>query len=193
MLNNMLSVFAVAVALGADAFSIALGLGLSGTTRSFKVRFVGVVAILHVMMPLIGLEVGAMAGQFLGKWAAIIGAVVLAFIGVQMLKKGFESEKPIKLSEARQKIKNTTEPSFTGWMAVIVLGLSVSIDALTVGFGLGTARVPILYTVITTGFLAGLMTAFGWLGAKYFSEVIGRRAQIFGGLILTVLAVKMLL
>lgn len=189
----MLSVFAVAIALGADAFSIALGLGLSGTTRNFKIRFVVVVAVLHVIMPLVGLELGAVAGQFLGKWAAVIGAVVLAFIGLQMLKNGFESEKPVSLREARQKLNKKSDQSFTGWTALIVLGLSVSIDALTVGFGLGTARVPILYTVITTGFFAGLMTAFGWLGARYFSEVIGRRAQIFGGLILTVLAVKMLL
>ena len=46
-MNNMIGVFAVAVALGLDAFSVALELGLSGVSRTFKTRFVGTVAVLR--------------------------------------------------------------------------------------------------------------------------------------------------
>ncbi|MGE5423703.1 MAG: manganese efflux pump, partial [Ignavibacteriales bacterium] len=68
--NSMISVLAVAVALGADAFSVALGLGLSGVPRSFKIKFVVTVAVFHVIMPLVGLYVGLTAGNLFGRWAA---------------------------------------------------------------------------------------------------------------------------
>lgn len=190
------SVLAVAVALGADAFSIALGLGLSGAERRFRIRFVLVVGLLHVVMPLIGLVVGAVVGQFLGKWAAIAGALVLAFIGIQMLHKGLERGKeevmPFDLSRLNRK-ESWLKGLSSEWGAVLVLGISVSIDALTVGFGLGTVQVPIPVTVATMGTVAGLMTALGWLGSRYLSAVVGQRAQVLGGLILTLLAIKMLL
>lgn len=184
--NSMISVLAVAVALGADAFSVALGLGLSGVPRSFKTKFVVTVAVFHVVMPLVGLYVGLTAGNLFGRWAAIIGAIVLAFIGFEMLRKGFEKEE-----QANQQSKDSR--NMTGWGAIAVLALSVSVDALAVGFGLGTARVPIPYTVAIMGTVAGIMTGLGWIAAKYSSELLGRRAQAVGGIILTILAIKMLL
>lgn len=100
----------------------------------------------------------------------------------------------MNFAEARQKLfQERSEMDFRGWVPLTILGLSVSIDALTVGFSLGTARVHIIYTVITTGAVAGLMTSLGWIGARFFSEITGRRAQAFGGLVLTLLAIKMLL
>ncbi|MGE5543760.1 MAG: manganese efflux pump MntP family protein [Bacillota bacterium] len=191
----MIGVFAVAVALGLDAFSVALGLGLSGVSRSFRTRFIGTVALLHVAMPLFGLYLGLAAGSFMGKWAAIAGALVLAYIGFQMIREGLESyQTVVKFSEARQKLFNKApEVSLGGWSSVLVLGLSVSVDALAVGFGLGITKVPILYTVITTGIVAGIMTGLGWLGGKYFNELAGKRAQAAGGILLILMAIKMLL
>ncbi len=194
-MNNMVGVFAVAVALGLDAFSVALGLGLSGASRSFRTRFIGTVAAMHVVMPLLGLYLGLAAGSFLGKWAAIVGALVLAYIGFQMIREGLGSyETTASFGEAREKLfKKGPEVSLGGWLSVLVLGLSVSVDALAVGFGLGTTKVPILYTVMTTGIVAGVMTGLGWLGGRYFSELVGKRAQAAGGILLILMAVKMLL
>lgn len=191
----MIGVFAVAVALGLDAFSIALGLGLSGVSRIFKTRFVGTVAVLHVVMPLLGLYLGLAAGSFLGKWAAIVGAVVLAYIGFEMIRKGIENDQTTaRFGEARQKLfRRGPQVNLVGWSSVLVLALSVSVDALAVGFGLGTTKVPILYTVMTTGIVAGVMSSLGWLGGKYFSELFGKRAQAAGGILLILLAIKMLL
>ncbi len=191
----MLEVFAVAVALGLDAFSVALGLGLSGVSRYYRTRFIGTVALLHVAMPLLGLYLGLAAGNFMGKWAAIAGALVLAYIGFQMIREGLQSyHTTAKFSEARKKLfANEPEINLGGWSSVLVLGLSVSVDALAVGFGLGTARVPILYTVVTTGIVAGVMTGAGWLGGKYFSDLVGKRAQAAGGILLIAMAIKMLL
>jgi putative Mn2+ efflux pump MntP len=96
-------------------------------------------------------------GNILGRWAAIIGAVVLAFIGFQMLRKGLEDDDKASKEGARTRIagqKAETSKGLSGWAAIAVLALSVSVDALAVGFGLGTTRVSIVYTVITMGTVA---------------------------------------
>ena len=74
-----------------------------------------------------------------------------------------------------------------------MLAVSVSIDALTVGFGLGTLRVPIFFTVVLMGATAAVMTMAGFMGGKVFSRLVGSYAQIFGGIILLALAVKLVL
>lgn len=193
MFDQLMPVFGVAVALGADAFSVALGLGITGVTRVLRLRFVLVVAALHVIMPLAGLFIGSAVGGLLGKWATMAGAAVLAFIGILMIRKGFEREKPVKISEARKVLeKENLGRRLDTWPAVLLLGLSVSIDALTVGFSLGTTHVPVAVTVLIMGTVAGMMTALGWISGRYSGGLLGNWAQVCGGVILAVLAVKML-
>ena len=72
-----------------------------------------------------------------------------------------------------------------------MLAVSVSIDALTVGFGLGTLRVPILLTVVIMGATAAVMTIAGFIGGRIFSRLVGSYAQIIGGMILLGLAVRL--
>ncbi|NLB17583.1 MAG: manganese efflux pump [Syntrophomonadaceae bacterium] len=191
-MNELFGVFIVAISLGLDAFSVALSLGLSGISRLFKIQFMGVVAILHVLLPLVGLYLGLAVGNMVGKWASIIGAIVLAFIGLQMVKGGLAKEEVMSFPEARGKMKNNDRIALGGWTSVLVLGLSVSVDALVAGFGLGITQASILSTVLIMGMVAGLMTGLGWLGAKYCNELIGKRAEAFGGVILILLALKML-
>lgn len=193
MTANLLPVFAVAVALGADAFSVALGLGMTKTSRTFRIRFVLTVAALHVIMPLLGLMVGQAAGTYLGRWATALGALVLAFIGMQMLHKGMQTRNKPEPLETKPAEKKTNRFEAKGWGGVLLLAVSVSIDALTVGFGLGALHTPIPLTVALTGSIAGLMTALGWLGGRFSGGLLGHRALLFGGVILVVIAIKMVL
>jgi len=57
------TVFLIAVALGTDAFSMAVGVGLCGITRKkiFLISFV--IALFHIFMPLGGLLLGTWLGK----------------------------------------------------------------------------------------------------------------------------------
>jgi len=195
MVEQYTTIILVAFVLGLDAFSLSLGMGLKGVTRSFETRFVFTVGILHVMMPLLGLGLGTAAGFFLGVWAAWAGAMVLAYIALDLLLKGYRQMKPkaYKFREARQFLSRqevNLSPA-ADWWSIIVLGVSVSIDALTVGFGLGTLRVPVFFTVILMGATAAILTTAGFTGGKIFGRLAGSYAQVTGGIILMALAVKM--
>lgn len=193
MYEQLVTIILVAIVLGADAFSLSLGMGIRGVSRSYELRFAGMVGISHVLMPLLGLGLGLAAGKFLGIWAARLGAVVLIYIGADMVIKGFRSIRPqlFKFSEARKVIDEDAAIPEGGWLSLLILTISVSIDALTVGFSLGTVKMPLFITVLITGAVAGSMTLMGFRGGKIFSRLVGSYAQAVGGIILVGLAIKM--
>lgn len=190
---QFLTVLLVAIVLGADAFSLSMGMGIKGVSRRYELRFSVMVAIFHVLMPLLGLGLGLAAGKFLGIWAGRIGAVVLAFIGVEMLRKAYHELRPqvVSFNEARDSLSGDKGRLNDEWISLLVLTISVSIDALTVGFSLGTIKAPILFTVLVMGLVAGSMTWLGFKGGKIFSRLVGSYSQAVGGLVLLVLAIKM--
>lgn len=193
MQGELLTVILVAIVLGADAFSLSMGMGLKGVTRRYEIRFSSMVALFHVLMPLLGLSLGMVAGKYLGIWAGRAGAVVLAYIGLAMLWKAYGDIRPrtIALNEAREFLAKGKLDLGEGWISLIVLTTSVSIDALTVGFSLGTIKVPIVTTVLIMGVVAGGMTLLGFKGGKVFSRMVGSYSQAIGGLVLVALAIKM--
>ncbi|QGU00719.1 hypothetical protein SYNTR_2125 [Candidatus Syntrophocurvum alkaliphilum] len=195
MHEQLVTIIIIAVILGADAFSLSLGMGLKGVTRSYEFKFAAIVAAFHVAMPLIGLNLGMVAGNLLGQWAAWIGALILAYIGFDMFRKGFNEIRPqsFKFSEAKSILDVDVKDTKNNWVGIFILAGSVSVDALTVGFSLGTAQMPIAITVIIMGLVAGIMTILGFRGARIFSRIIGSYAQLIGGIILLALAVMMVI
>lgn len=191
--ETILTILGVAVALGADAFSLCLGISMIGGARASVRRwFVAVVTALHIVMPLLGLKLGSWAGDFLGQFASYVGAAVLIYIAWHMSKDVLPFKKRVSFKEARQALQPQKGIKIDSPGALMVLALSVSMDALTVGFSLGTMRVPILLSAVVMGITAGLMTALGFASGRVASKAVGDRAQLAGAIILVILAVKML-
>lgn len=195
MYEQITTIVLVAIVLGMDAFSLSLGMGLQGVTRKYEAKFIAIVAFLHVIMPLIGLSLGLAIGKILGVWAAWIGALILAYIGIDFLRTGYKEIKPTTHSfkEGQEILKAEQRTMADDWWTLILLGVSVSMDALTVGFSLGALKMPIAITVVIMGFIAGTMTLLGFVGGRIFSRVVGSYAQIIGGIILLILAIKLVL
>lgn len=196
MYEQSVTILVVAVVLGMDAFSLAMGLGVNGVSRRYELKFAGVVGIFHILMPLAGLQLGLTVGKILGIWAARLGAAVLAYIAVEFLVEGYRQVRAVsfKFNEGHKFFRNNRYYSVDQDLkGIILLGLSVSVDALTVGFGLGTLRMPVLITALIMGTVAGIMTLLGFLGGRVCSRFVGIYAQMLGGLILLILAVKMVI
>jgi len=73
------------------------------------------------------------------------------------------------------------------------LAASVSLDALSVGFSLGTIRADIFMTVMIIGIIAGLMTGMGLVLGRIMGTRLGEKAELFGGLALLLIGIKLLL
>ncbi|WP_206811222.1 manganese efflux pump MntP [Paradesulfitobacterium ferrireducens] len=191
---NLAWVLAVSVALGADAFSLAIAIGLVGISKRMIVRLSVLVAIFHVFMPLIGLVAGQTLGLFLGRLARALGAFILIGLGGKMLYHVLRpTRESAPLAEARRLLQPRGMPpgvSLNGY-GIYALGFSVSLDALSVGFSLGTLGSTIVQTVLTMGVVAGLMTGTGLVLGRFLGRRAGERAELFGGLALLLIGVKL--
>ncbi|NLG33659.1 MAG: hypothetical protein GX550_09080, partial [Syntrophomonadaceae bacterium] len=133
MIEQTSTIIIIAFILGLDAFSVSIGMGLTGVRRDFEFKFAGTVGVFHIFMPLIGLQLGLVVGKILGIWASRVGALVLTYIALDFLIKGYKEIKikHFSFKDAKSILKKDCEITWGGWKNALVLGLSVSIDALT--------------------------------------------------------------
>lgn len=186
----------ISIALGADAFSLALSIGLAGVNKRMIFRLSFLVAIFHIVMPLVGLVAGQTLGILLGRLAKGIGAMVLIWLGGKML---LNIQKPVikhfAFSQARTEIfhslKLPSGISLQGF-GIYALVASVSLDALSVGFSLGTVESRIGLIVLIIGIIAGVMTASGLILGRIVGTWLGDKAEVLGGLVLVLIGVRLL-
>lgn len=177
---DILTVLVLAVALGTDAFSLCLGLGLAGVTPRQIVVVSFTVFIFHVIMPLTGWLAGELAGALVGRAAAIAGAGILIYLGIKMIYSVWRGEESL---DPKVVLVNT-------W-GLLLLAASVSMDALGAGFSLGAGQVHLSVTVTIIGVTAGLMTAAGFILGRFVGSRVGSRAVLGGGLLLVGVGVRM--
>lgn len=192
---NLVWILALSIALGADAFSLALAIGFVGIGTRMTLRLSLIVALFHVVMPLGGLLLGQTLGMVLGRFAKGIGAFVLLWLGGRMLFHVWRpASEHIPISKARQALKRAQLPagvSLRGF-GVYALAASVSLDALSVGFSLGTVESQIGLTVLIMGTVAGIMMASGLVLGRFVGSRIGERAEAMGGFVLVLIGIRML-
>jgi len=192
---NLAWVVAIAIALGADAFSLSLAIGLAGIKKSMILRLSLVVAVFHVIMPLGGMMLGQALGSILGRYASGLGALVLIWLGGRMLYMVYRPTiEHFPFREARKALFNnnlSTNISLNGF-GIYVLAASVSLDALSVGFSLGTIRADLFITVMIIGMIAGFMTGIGLVLGRVIGTRLGDKAELLGGLALLLIGVKLL-
>ncbi|MFW5999455.1 MAG: manganese efflux pump MntP family protein [Halanaerobiaceae bacterium] len=181
---NWLEAVVIAVALGTDAFSVAVVLGVQQFTPGQIFQISNYIGVFHIFMPLIGLYGGNYLKNILvntffpGSGLEIVdylGAGLLMLIGGYMI---IETRFPEKCE--------VFSCDFTGWSG-LVLALSVSMDSFSTGVGLGILDFNIAI-VFLFGFIAAVMMGSGlYLGSRIGSWA-GESAQVVGGLALIGLA-----
>jgi len=177
---SLITLLLLAVALGTDAFSLAVGIGLRGVTNREVVRVSATIGVFHIMMPLVGLYLGQLFGKIVGDAASFFGALILIVLGIRMIREGCKSRPH----------KRETVQLF-GW-SLIMFALSVSLDALSVGFSLGTVAQDIIRIVLILGLTSMLMTAIGLKFGSFLGGFVGERAELLGGLVLVAVGIKIL-
>lgn len=178
---SIITVFLLALALGADGLSLCIGLGITGVRRAQIYIISGIIFLFHVLMPLIGLYLGQLAGDLLGRAAGIIGALIIIYLGAKTIYCTFRPP------------PETLEKNSFGIWGMIAMAMSVSMDALSVGFSLGTQQLSLLLVVSLFGFVAGIMAILGFYLGKTCGPCLGERANLAAGIILLGIGVKLLI
>jgi len=81
----------------------------------------------------------------------------------------------------------------TRGLTLIILSLATSIDALAAGLSLAALNILIWIPAAVIGVVAFLMTSLGGSMGPLVGRVVGRRAELAGGLVLIGIGIKILI
>lgn len=179
LFGEFITLFVMAFALGMDAFSVGLGMGMLQLRlkRIFKIGLI--IGLFHVLMPLFGMLIGDYLSDHYGKMAAMAGGVLLLLLGAQMV-----------YSSLFGKEETLVAPIGFG---LFLFALSVSLDSFSVGLSLGIYGARMWATVLMFGTVSTVLTWGGLLTGRKFQKWIGTYSEVLGGFILFVFGLKLLL
>ncbi|WP_420489002.1 manganese efflux pump MntP [Neobacillus vireti] len=178
MIGELVTLLLMAFALGMDAFSVGLGMGM------FKLRLrqifkIGItIGFFHVWMPLVGMLAGKFLSDKFGTFASIVGGLLLIVLGAQMV-----------WSSLRKGEQSVMTPVGFG---LIIFATSVSLDSFSLGLTLGIYGAKTLLVIICFGAVATVLTWAGLLLGKKAQGWLGSYSTALGGSILLAFGIKLL-
>lgn len=173
----------IAVGLGMDALSVAIVVGARAAGRLscgqlFRLPFH--FGLFQMLMPLAGWLGGRTMTRLIGGYDHWIAFALLACVGINMIREAYRTG------------EETPRGDPTRGFYLVMLSVATSIDALAVGFSFALLNVNIWQAALVIGFFAAVMTLAGMLFGKMIGAYLGRKAELFGGLILISIGVKIL-
>ena len=172
---------AFVVPLGLDTFAVSAALGLTNLSPRQRLRVSLVFAAFEGLTPAIGLLIGGVLGRSIGDSADYLaGALLIAYSLYVMLRNEDEDEDAGRIA--------TTY----GW-ALVLLGLSVSLDELAVGFTLGLSRVPVVPALILIAAQAFVLSQLGMRLGSRLSSRLRQGTERVAGVVLGLLGLWLVL
>lgn len=173
----------IAIGLSMDAFAVSICKGLS--VSKVKVRHALCIGLyfggFQALMPLIGYFFGSVFDVYIRSFDHWVAFVLLAIIGGNMIRESFEKEE----KELNDSFSVST---------MIPLAIATSIDALATGITFAVLPgVDIRAAVALIGAVTFLLSAAGLKVGNLFGEKYKNSAEFFGGCVLILLGLKILL
>jgi putative Mn2+ efflux pump MntP len=176
-LMNPLSILLIGLAMSTDAFAAAIGKGAAMTRPRLPqaLRAGLVFGVVEAITPVIGWLLGTAASRFIAAWDHWIAFTLLAALGLHMIWQALHSGDDDAAEEA----------DANGSIArLAIAGLATSIDAMAVGVSLAFADVHIAVVALVIGLCTFVMVTLGIMLGRALGVIIGKRAEIAGGVIL---------
>lgn len=181
---DLYSLFVISVALALDAFGVALSIGLNpAVKRNSKIWLSMSFGFFQFALAYTGAYLGYLFNMYILCIPKIIGGIIIIFVGLLMLKEGFENQD-----------KNV----FLSKKMYIILGISVSIDAAVVGFTVLNninRGFILLEAAVFIGLVTLILCIIAFLIGKYLRKIrfVSKYADYVGGGILILFGLKMIL
>lgn len=179
---GMMELFLVAVGLSMDAFAVSICKGLSVRKATLKQSLtVGAYfGGFQALMPALGFLLGVQFESFIVSIDHWIAFVLLAFIGGNMIREAFQKE------------EEEMNAAFD-FKTMLPLAIATSIDALAMGVTFAFLQVNIVPAVLFIGVITFVLSAIGLKVGNVFGAKYKSRAELFGGVVLVLMGVKILL
>lgn len=183
ILLNIIEGLLVSIGLAMDAFAVSICKGLSFKNFNLKKAFiVGLwFGLFQGLMPTIGFFLGKSFESLVTSIDHFVAFFLLLFIGSGMIKSSLDKE--------------GIEDDNISFMSMLFLSIATSIDALAIGIlyvciygSLNVIRTFLMISVITF-----IISFIGVIIGNKFGNKFKSKAEFFGGFILIILGVKILI
>ena len=179
---NLWELFVIAVGLSMDAFAVSICKGLS--VGRVKIKHVVIVGLyfggFQALMPAVGYFLGRQFQSLITSIDHWIAFVLLVLIGLNMIR------------ESRGKEGENVNASFS-FATMLPLAVATSIDALAVGVTFAFLKVEIAAAVSFIGVTTFVLSAIGLKIGNVFGTKYKAKAEFFGGAVLILMGIKILL
>lgn len=173
--------FILAVGLSMDAFAVSVCKGLSlGKIKPKHMCIAGAwFGGFQALMPLIGYFLGSFFAEMIEKYDHWVAFVLLAIIGGNMIKESFGKDEKV---DSSMDVKS-----------MLLLAIATSIDALAVGVTFAFLQVQIVPAVSFIGVITFIFSDVGVKIGSLFGTKYKSKAELFGGIVLVLIGIKILL
>lgn len=181
----MFQIILIGLSLAMDAFAISVTNSM--TVSEYKPRHAFLMGAyfgaFQFLMPLVGSLLAGTVSSHVERFGPYVSFVLLAFIGGRMLHGALkgrgaqEDVKPVKLSHGR----------------LLALAVATSIDALAVGVSFAFMEISIIQSCLIIGIVTFIVCVFGAFVGKKIQWLTGWKAELFGGIVLVAIGIKLLL
>lgn len=174
-INNIFHLFIIAFALGLDAFSISLTIGLFNV-RLRKIFYTSfLIGFFHTIIPLIGMIIGHFLSIKLPFLTSTVGGFLLIFIGAYIVFTSFSmtEDKPLEIT----------------YIKLFTLSLIVSVDSFPVGLSIGMAHLETIFLIFLIGMTSMFLSVIGMSIGRRVHGIFRSSSTIIGGILLFLIGI----
>lgn len=179
---ELVEIVLISVALGMDAFAVAVCKGLSMSKMNWKKAIIIALYFggFQALMPMIGFFLGSRFEAIVTSIDHWIAFILLFIIGGNMIKEAFDKTCENCNDDVRFK-------------TMLMLAIATSIDALAVGITFAFLKVNLILAVSLIGFITFCLSVIGVKIGNQFGDKYEKKAELAGGCILILMGFKILL
>ena len=181
---SLWELFIIAVGLSMDACAVSICKGLSVQKVTFRHAATcgGYFGAFQALMPVIGFVLGVQFRSLITGIDHWIALILLGLIGANMIREALSGE------------EEEVNCSFC-FRAMLPLAIATSIDALAVGVTFAAMDIgsKIVFAVIFIGVVTFLLSAIGVKIGNIFGTKFKSKAELFGGIVLVLMGLKIFL
>jgi putative Mn2+ efflux pump MntP len=176
---SLASIFLIAFSMAMDAFAVSLGSGVKigpGPRPVFRIAFH--FGLFQALLPVIGWLFGNTIEPYVKDFDHWVAFGLLAFVGIRMVRSG--------LGKDAEEIRKDPSHGLT----MVMLSIAVSIDALAIGLSLAFLGVNIWTPALVIGLVTAALSLIGIKVGNGIGKRFGKPVEVFGGLILIGIGVR---
>jgi manganese efflux pump family protein len=190
----MLEILLVAVCLSMDAFAVSISSAACAKNLSARhmLRAAAAFGAFQFLMPLAGWFLGSTFKTLIGSFDHWIAFALLLAVGGKMLVEVYEEWRASPDANACPTGDEVKKLDISSKRVTLILAIATSIDALAVGISFAIIGQPAFRPSAIIGIVTFVICVAGFAFGKRIGLLLGRYAQLAGGLVLIGIGTRIL-